>query len=297
MSDEALRNDEPVEGAGVASSDSQIWDDLANEADEYGVLPEVEAAGVVEEVGGEAEPEAPKPAEPVAEAPPVVQPQVSTTPEVIESAPVVQQGQPPQVQAPAEPPPVTPPYQFTPTPEQIEAFRTQVLDGLAKAYAVSPEDAAALQLEPEKVLPKLAANVHAQIYSQIMTEINQRAPAIVEQVMRSQTAAQKAEEAFYGRWPQLRGHEEHVTRAAMIYRQMSPQTGLNEAIEATGRMVHAALGIPYEGAQAAPPPPPPPPPPPAGPTTRAAVPPRQKLGQTAQQFAELANEWDDAEEI
>lgn len=300
MDPEVLKTDTQPEPVADSSADSQIWDDLANDAEEYGDLPEAEPEVAAAEVGGEAEPQAEPKVEPVVEPTPPsqVQPQVSTQPEVVQSAPVPQLGQPSQPTAPVEQPSITPPYQFTPTPEQIEAFRTQVLNGLAEMYKVSPEDATALQLEPEKVLPKLAANVHAQIYSQVMTEINQRAPALIEQVLTQRTQSQRAEEAFYGRWPQLRGHDNEVTRAAMIYRQMSPQTDLQTAIEATGRMVHAALGIPYEGGQAAAvPPPPPPPPPPAGPTARAAAPPRSNLSPSAQAFVQLANEWDDAEEI
>jgi hypothetical protein len=291
---------EPVEGA-AALSDSDIWGDLANEVDDIGAELEAEPARE-EVVGGEAEPKSTEPV--VAETPPTTtppaQPQVPTTPEVIQSAPVTQAGQPQAPTAPVEPPPVTPPYQFVPTPEQIEHFRTQVIDGLAKIYAISPDDAAALQLEPEKALPRLAANVHAQVYSQIMTEISQRAPAIVEQVMLSKRSAEKAEEAFYTKWPQLRAHPNEVTRAAMIYRQMSPQTSLEEAIEATGRMVHAALGIQFEGAPGNPlasAPPPPPPPPPAPASVRAAAPPRSKLDPNAQAFADLATSWDSEEEI
>ena len=262
---------EPVGQEDVGSSDdSSMWDDLLDDgADE---AAEVEAAEpmeqpTVEEVGGEAEtkPEtvtevvAPPPAEAVV-APIVEKPVEAVAPlpaEVVSQAPL------PEAQ-----------QQFTPTPEEREFLRQQALTGLAQRYQLSEEDATALQVEPEKVLPKLAANLHAAIYEQVLQRVYAEAPALIERNLRAQEDTRRAEEAFYAKWGNLRQHEAEVQRVAVMWRQMYPQATLEQAIDGIVAAANALLGLGQAAPVAAAPPPPAPPPPPAGPSSRVgAVPP------------------------
>jgi len=299
----ALRN-EVVEGAegstapvvqegGSPPDDSNIWDDLLDEGgDEAASVDEgLGEATTAEEVGGEAETkadvvveaEAPKPA--VAEVAPVVE------------APVVEVAVAP---APAPATVVSPQPAETPQPtitEEMRQFaRQQALAGLAERYKLSEEDASALQIEPEKVLPKLAANLHAAIYEQVLQRVVAEAPAFIESSLRMQDSTRKAEEAFYGRWGSLRNHEAEVNKVAVMWRQMYPNASLEEAIEGVGQAASALLGL---GGQVAAPVAmavaPTPPPPPAGPSSRVgAVPPsRSKLSAEEQSFADLAKTFEE----
>ena len=278
---------EPVGQEDVGSSDdSSMWDDLLDDgADE---AAEVEAAEpmeqpTVEEVGGEAEtkPEtvtevvAPPPAEAVV-APIVEKPVEAVAPlpaEVVSQAPL------PEAQ-----------QQFTPTPEEREFLRQQALTGLAQRYQLSEEDATALQVEPEKVLPKLAANLHAAIYEQVLQRVYAEAPALIERNLRAQEDTRRAEEAFYAKWGNLRQHEAEVQRVAVMWRQMYPQATLEQAIDGIGAAANALLGLSQAAPVAAAPPPPAPPPPPAGPSSRVgAVPPsRSRLSAEEQSFVDLS---------
>jgi len=278
---------EPVGQEDVGSSDdSSMWDDLLDDgADE---ATEVEAAEpmeqpTVEEVGGEAEtkPEvvtevvAPPPAEAVV-APIVEKPVEAVAPlpaEVVSQAPL------PEAQ-----------QQFTPTPEEREFLRQQALTGLAQRYQLSEEDATALQVEPEKVLPKLAANLHAAIYEQVLQRVYAEAPALIERNLRAQEDTRRAEEAFYAKWGNLRQHEAEVQRVAVMWRQMYPQATLEQAIDGIGAAANALLGLGQAAPVAAAPPPPAPPPPPAGPSSRVgAVPPsRSRLSAEEQSFVDLS---------
>ncbi len=154
--------------------DSNLWDDLLEDgADEAGeVVAEAPAAATpAEEVGGEAEKSeevvvvAPTPAAAAAEVSPVVE----------KPAEVMAPAQAPVVsQAPVEEPPV----------QEIgaadrELLRQRAMASLTERYALSEEDVGALQLEPEKVLPKLAATLHAAIYQDVLQRVVTEAPALV----------------------------------------------------------------------------------------------------------------------
>jgi hypothetical protein len=259
-------------------ADSDLWGDLFTDDDEAVVAAPGEQPEVVTEaVGEEAEPEV---------APPVVAEAAPTTPE-----PPVAEMKPEAVSQPPAPPvspevPQPPQEQFT--TEQIASWRQQVLGGLEQVYALDSDTASALQVEPEKVLPKLAATLHMQIYDQVMRAVAAGAPAFIEQTMSQKTAAQKAEDAFYARWQNLQGHRQQVNEVARMWRQMYPNASLEEAIQGVGEAAQALLGI-----SAAPPPPTPnPPPTPARPSSRTVTHQAQSnLSPQEQMFRGLAEEF------
>ena len=220
----------PVGEEALPSSDSSIWDDLLDDEPEVVAETEVEPAiASAEEVGREPEPA------------PVVEekPKVEETPKAAVVEQRVEEAQTPPVQVvsqPAQPPP-------GPTPDQIFAYRQQVLAAVEKQYSLSEEDATALQVEPEKVLPKLAARLHANIYDQVMNSLAQQAPVLVAQQLKDRQETQAAEEAFFSRWQDLRPHTEQVQRVAQMWRQMYPKATLQEAIEGIGQSARALLGL------------------------------------------------------
>jgi len=270
--------------------DSNVWDDLLDDdigetaAEEEAVAeaaPEVQVSGEAEKAPEVAvEVVAPEPA--VAEAAPVVEKPVE----------VVAQPQAPVV----SPEPVVPDVGQQPllTDEQRSILHQQAMARLQEKYKLSDEDAAALQVEPEKVLPKLAANLHSQIYGEVLQRIAQEGPALIAQTVRAQEATHRAEEAFYSRWGNLRQHDAEVKRVAVMWRQMYPNATLEEAIEGIGTSASALLGV-MQQTQSMAPPPPAPPPPPAGPSTRVGVAPtaRSRLSTEEQSFVDLAKTFEE----
>jgi hypothetical protein len=271
-----------------AEGDSQIWDDLlddgADEAAEVeGLEPEANPAA---EVGGEAE-----------NAPAEVVEVVAPAPAVVEVAPVVEKpievvAQPPapvvsQVPAESEQPKVT--------EEQRAYLRQQAMSALEARYKLPEEDVTALQMEPEKVLPKLAANLHAAVYEDVLRRVVEEMPALVNYTVSSTSKAREAEEAFYGQWENLRDHRAEVQKVGAMWRQMYPNATLAEAIKGIGEAASALLGL---SAGATPPPAVPTqviPPPPAGPSSRVgAVPPaRSRLSTEEQSFVDLAKTFEE----
>lgn len=229
----------PVGEEAAPPADSDIWDDLLDDEPEV-TEPEVEAAAEpVVEVGREPEPT------PVVEEKPKVE--EAPRAEVVEQRVEVAQAPPAQVVSQ----PVQPQVQPGPTPDQILAYRQQMLAAVEQQYAFSEEDATALQVEPEKVLPKLAARLHANILDNVMRTVAQQAPMLVAQQLRERNETQAAEEAFFSRWQDLRPHADKVQQVAQMWRQMYPQATMQEAIEGVGQAARALLGM---GAQASAPP-------------------------------------------
>ena len=270
------------------SGDSNLWDDLLDDGSEVEVEASVDEAPpqVVEEVGREAEPEA-APAEVVAEAPveaPTPTAVVEEKVEVVAPPPAKTEVSQPQAPQPAPP-----------TAEEIAEFQRRTMSALAAQYALPQEEAESFQLEPEKVLPALAARLHLHIYDHVMRSIAAQAPTIVEQTMARQQGARAAEDAFYSRWDDLRPHAAQVQQVAQMWRQMYPRASLDEAIEGIGQAAKALLGL--GGMQAAAPttaaPAMSPPPVPARPSARGPMRPvvKQTMSVEEQAFADLAKEF------
>ncbi len=147
------------------------------------------------------------------------------------------------------PPEDTPPPQVQLTPEQQaeqqrqwQEYQAQQMEQLEQYYAVNEEDALALATEPEKVLPKLAARLHMQVLSTVQQQMAQTMPNVMKTVQAATERESKAKETFYGAWPELKGHDQQVIQAGVMFRQMNPTATAQEAIDGIGRIVMAALG-------------------------------------------------------
>lgn len=142
---------------------------------------------------------------------------------------------------------IPPPVQLT--PEQVaeqqrqwQEYQAQQVAQLEQFYAMGEDDALALATEPEKVLPKLAARLHMQVMQNVQAQMAQTMPNVMKTVQEATVRENKAKEEFFKAWPELRGNEQQVMQAGLLFRQMNPLASPQEAIEGIGRIVMAATG-------------------------------------------------------
>lgn len=282
-----------------------VWDDLLidDEDDNPDVVAEETATEMEPEPSEREEPETPpeavdEAAAPVEEAPPSETPEPEAAQRAEGSFPeTAEVPEQPQV-APAEEPASVAPE--TPQPLSEEEQRAQALQmfsNLQTAYQLSEDDASALSVEPEKVMPRLLAGVHMSIQGQVMQQLQTLVPQMVGAVIQQQRTREADEGAFFEAWPTLRGHRQEVEKFAPMWRQMNPQASRDEAIAGIGKHMMIALGYPLQESPSSAPgrDVPPPPPPPAKP---AAVPPRSSApAQPQNQFTQLAEEFLDDEDL
>jgi hypothetical protein len=141
-----------------------------------------------------------------------------------------------------------------PSLEEIEAMRRKEREDaeqqLAQVFAtaLTAEDAEALRIEPEKVLPKLLARAGVAMYQAASHSVMRTVPTIVEQERMARVAADDARQKFYDAWPQLEKPEyrETVERTVVAYRQMYPNVPLEQAVREAGAMAVVALRLPPE---------------------------------------------------
>lgn len=235
---------EPVQDtAGSVQSNSDGFVGTFEEPDYTDIISD-------EERVSEPEPEEPAMAlDPQRESPaPVETPPVA---EVPSPAPVATQSveTPPAapVAAPAPEPAPTP--SVTPTPEEQAAALAQleqtVIGELQKLYALSPEEAAKLDefdQKPSEYLPRLLARAHQNSYAHAYQAIMQAMPDMVQRITTARLEQERAENAFFTRWPDLKGQDEVVLRAIKTYRQMNPKAPVETAIEQAGVLAMISLG-------------------------------------------------------
>ena len=113
-------------------------------------------------------------------------------------------------------------------------------------YTLSDEDANMLISEPEKVFPKLAAQLHANVLEAAVQGIVAQMGSVVENILQTRETQQKSTDTFFTRWPKLQDHSEQVQRVAAIYRQMNPQATPETAMEEIGLQAMMLLHIPLE---------------------------------------------------
>lgn len=137
--------------------------------------------------------------------------------------------------------PVVPPTPVV-TPEQLQEYKEKFSAALEAHYAFDEEQATALQVEPEKVLPKLAARLHMEVLDNVMQHVYNALPNVIQSYTEMSSREQKAQEEFYSVWPELKGYDQQVLQMGQMYRQMNPAATPQEAIQRIGEMTMAALG-------------------------------------------------------
>lgn len=196
----------PQESADSPVEDIDIWDTITAEIDEYAEPAEAPEAA--------SEPEA------------VVEPEVEPVP----AEPAVVPELPEAPAAPAM------------TVEEVDAAREGFRAALEKHYAFSEEDTLAIQTEPEKILPKMAARLHQEVMDNVMQQVYRIMPNVVQGLQKDTAREEQAKGEFYGAWPQLKGQEDKVLRMGAMFRQLNPGASAQEAIQQIGKLTMLALG-------------------------------------------------------
>ena len=162
--------------------------------------------------------------------------------------------------APAAPAPVTPvapvatPLVETAAPVQppsaptldSAALRQAELTRLENSYAMDDESARMMTVQPEAVLPKLAAALHLNVVESVINTIMTRIPEVVRMVQQTEGVAQKNEQAFYSMWPQLNKPEHAATvyNAVAAYKHINPKASREEVMRAAGLQALISLRLP-----------------------------------------------------
>lgn len=142
----------------------------------------------------------------------------------------------------AEEPPAAPAAPPISEAERQE-LRRQAVDQLAKSYEFDEETARELSISPEKVLPKLAAELQMRAYESVTNAVMRNIPALVTRIMQDTKTSAEMEEAFYAKWPQLKGYETQTLQMAQMWKQLNPNATPEKAAEEIGRATLAALGL------------------------------------------------------
>jgi hypothetical protein len=129
--------------------------------------------------------------------------------------------------------------------QQIEEKKSEIEGSVAtQLYSLSDEERDLLVTEPEKVLPQMAARVHLNAVTAVLTQISQRLPAMVLTLMEVQKAHVQAEDQFWNQFPTLNRQTDANTVMTLMktYRQANPNATQEEAIKQVGAMAVVALG-------------------------------------------------------
>jgi hypothetical protein len=202
----------------------------------------------------------------------------AVTPEVAPAAP-----QAPPVQTPPAPPPagqqqaegqVAPSAQPAPTPGQalpqgggLDTFDPSSLSQHLAAnedaavqftaenmFKLSPEEVEALETNMAEAVPRLMARAFVKSQLNALSQMARIVPAMIQRQTEMLKRNSDNETRFYGRWPDIKAdkHGDMVRKYAAVYRQMHPNTTLEQMIEDLGPMVMmAARVVPQVGGQAA----------------------------------------------
>ena len=242
------------------SADADFDMPLDDDLDSIDVGPSADAgSGAGHGGSGEAlgvQPVAPAPLSPTAPAQPIP---ATTVAQPAPQAPA-QPGPQPSPQAPAQPAQTGEAGQAAGQPKdfltQLSESREAMVEALTERFAISEEDAELLQTQPEAVLPRMAANIMFEAISSVHKQIQEFVPSIIERHMKVMKAQMEAENAFYEKWPGLKGlDEEKSTRLNGIikaYNAANPNQPRERRIEEIGALAHQIMGIPLPVAAAPP---------------------------------------------
>ena len=187
----------------------------------------------------------------------------TSTPEKPTTPPPAVPGQEGEVTPPEVKPEVTQPN-VPLTPEQQAAQQTAFeewekgeIEKMSAQYAagLSEDDVASLQTEPEKVLPRLAAQIRMDTMKATISAMGHLMPQLLNANQQSVTLENQARDAFFGANDDLKDVPiDKIVKAGQAYRQLNPDVkDPNEVIEGVGNMVRAIL---KRERKPAPPPPP-----------------------------------------
>lgn len=229
----------------------------SGEDDDAGGEPVQPTAGVQPAPTPSAEPAAVTPAAPAATpAQPAAAP--AATPAVAPAAVAAPQAAPAPTPAAAPAAPAQPAVAAQPAapaqPEQDYAtWRGNAIKTLAEGpFALSEETAAALQDDPAKVLPNLAANIYLMAIENGMAAVRELLPQVVPGMMEQRSAMTRAVESFNTAAPDLAPHMDRVTPISTFLRSQFPDMPTEQFIPKVIETARQVLGLQAPQASAAP---------------------------------------------
>lgn len=181
-------------------------------------------------------------------APPTPSTPEPSSPPAVEAAPVtppVQPLPPAETVAPAAASPDVPAAPSAPE-VSFDQLRAQEQVRLEQVYAIDEATSATLLTEPEKVLPRLAAQIHTAVLESAVQAIVAHLPSIMQAQTERATANTQAEQAFYSQWPGLNKPEykQTVWQAVAAYKTLNPSAPRDEVIRAAGLQAMLSLRLP-----------------------------------------------------
>lgn len=203
----------------------------------------------------------------------------------------------PAAAAPAAPVATPPAAPAAPAalPTEPAQLRERYMGELAQYYTPKDEEARALMLEPEKVVPKMFARLHVDVLDSVIQGIGKELPGLVQMTVNRMIGEAKASKGFYERWPQLAKTEytPTVQRLMAAYKGQFPQSSLEQMITDVGAAAMVGLKLPLPGMEQ----------PAAIPTTPHVTPINPgggtgvPGGRVVNEFERLANDWDTEERV
>ena len=157
-------------------------------------------------------------------------------------------GQPPAGTPPASgQSPVLDQYDPAGLARAIQANEQATVDHVAATlFALSQEDAAALESDVLGTVPKLFAKAFVKSQVNQLMQLAQIVPEMVRRATSDMRNHTQNEDAFYSKWPQIDRvkHGEVVKRFGITYRQMNPTVTREKMIEDVGYLVMMSAQIP-----------------------------------------------------
>lgn len=164
----------------------------------------------------------------------------------------------PAVQAPvATPAPASSPAPAAPGAQpDLHQVREGIVAEIAQRYAMPDAVRDQFLLNPEQVLPTMAARLYVDVFDAVLQTVMGQIPQLMSAREQQVRVAQTTEQKFFERWPALRDPQYAADIAAIgrSYRQQNPQATFEQAMEAVGAMVSVAKGLPLPGATPSAPP-------------------------------------------
>lgn len=110
--------------------------------------------------------------------------------------------------------------------EQLSQHKDAIVGALAaERFALTKEDADALEVNPAEAIPRIAARVYYEATTTMLNHLANTVPKIIHEHMQLMTRHNDAEQAFYGKYPTLSkdAHARDIAQFAQVFRATNPQ--------------------------------------------------------------------------
>lgn len=122
-----------------------------------------------------------------------------------------------------------------PQPDMAKLRQAEV-ERLTGVYSFSDDDARTMTVEPEKVLPRKLAEMHANIVETVVAVLGAQLPGVVEALADGKRQRASTEDAFYKMFPALKKAEfrETVESSLRVAKQLDPKAPVQDVLRQAG---------------------------------------------------------------